>query len=273
MFKIFKSRSILSLLLVFAMTLSLLPGTAFATDTDTGEHIHTEDCSHEEEASETTEENGEETAPSEETGEETTPTEEPVMEEKSEEPVPEEEVSQPIYSGTVGESSVLWSFDPANGQMIITGSGGCDTFRSADDQPWAHLRTEIREVWFNTPDALSISNLAYWFDGCTELRIAEVPYTTPIIGERAFADSPHLEELRIYYYDEDNFEIVQSAFVTALPSAITVFLISEQQATVHEIRTYDWALDNRTVGLCDVYSYRPLLGCSLTVCNGASCDW
>ena len=50
MFKIFKSRSILSLLLVFAMTLSLLPGTAFATDTDTGEHIHTEDCSHEEES-------------------------------------------------------------------------------------------------------------------------------------------------------------------------------------------------------------------------------
>ena len=189
MFKIFKSRSILSLLLVFAMTLSLLPGTAFATDTDTGEHIHTEDCSHEEEASETTEENGEETAPSEETGEETTPTEEPV---------PEEEVTQPVYSGTVGESAVLWSFNPSNGQLFITGSGGCETFRSADDQPWAHLRTEIREVWFNTPDALSINNLAYWFDGCTELRIAEVPYTTPIIGERAFADSPHLEELRIY---------------------------------------------------------------------------
>lgn len=289
MFKIFKSRSILSLLLVFAMTLSLLPGTAFATDTDTGEHIHTEDCSHEEESLEESEDSSEETSsteetsedstPSEEVSEDTTPAEEPSTEETSEEevpeePVPEEEVTQPVYSGTVGESAVLWSFNPSNGQLFITGSGGCETFRSADDQPWAHLRTEIREVWFNTPDALSISNLAYWFDGCTALYAAEIPYTTLMIGERAFANCPNLEELKLYYYDEDNFEIAPSAFVSNTKVNMRISLITEQQLATHKVVAYDWENCNREVYFFDVYSILPLPNCGLGTCTcTGTCDW
>ena len=280
MFKIFKSRSILSLLLVFAMTLSLLPGTAFATDTDIGEHIHTEDCSHEEESLEESEDSSEETSSTEETSEDSTPSEgvsedtTPAEEEVPEEPAPEEEVSQPVYSGTVGESSVLWSFNPANGQMIITGSGGCDTFRSADDQPWAHLRTEIREVWFNTPDALSISNLAYWFDGCTALYAAEIPYTTLVIGERAFANCPNLEELKFYYYDEDNFEIAPSAFASNTKVNMRISLITDQQLATHKVVAYDWENCNREVYFFDVYSILPLPDCGLGTCSCPSgCDW
>jgi len=257
MLKILKSKSLLSLLLAFTMLLSLLPGTAFAAYEDPGDHIHTEDCSHEEE-----------------TGDDTTPTEEPSEEEESEEPVPEEEASEPVCSGTVGESNVLWSFNPVNGHLTITGSGGCDTFRSADDQPWAHLRAEIREVWFNSTDTLSIENLAYWFDGCTALSAAEIPYTTLIIGERAFANCPNLEELKLYYYDEDNFEIASSAFSSNTKVNMRVSLITEQQLATHKVVAYDWESCNREVYFYDVYSILPLPACGLGTCHcTGTCDW
>ena len=47
-------------------------------------------------------------------------------------------------SGTIGESHVSWSFDEASGRLTISGSGGCEVFESAEDQPWAALRDEIR---------------------------------------------------------------------------------------------------------------------------------
>ena len=47
-------------------------------------------------------------------------------------------------SGTIGESHVSWSFDETSGRLTISGSGGCEAFESAEDQPWAALRTEIR---------------------------------------------------------------------------------------------------------------------------------
>ena len=80
------------------------------------------------------------------------------------------------YSGCIGDSTVEWELDPASGRLFITGSGGCDTFTSPDDQPWAAVRTEIREVWFDGADTLTIENLAYWFTDCTALETAEVPF-------------------------------------------------------------------------------------------------
>ena len=64
-------------------------------------------------------------------------------------------------SGTIGESHVSWSFDKASRRLTISGSGGCEVFESAEDQPWAALRTEIREVWFYDQADLAIENLAY----------------------------------------------------------------------------------------------------------------
>lgn len=265
------SQSVLSLLLVFLMVMTLFPTSAFAVGDDSSEHIHIEDCSHEEESKEATEEGGEETVASEEMGEDTTPIGEPSEEEKSEEPAPEEEVSQLVYSGTVGESAVLWSFNPANGRLTITGSGGCDTFRSAEDQPWAHLRTEICEVSMDNMEMLSIENLAFWFEGCTKLEAAEIPYYTEMIGTKAFANCPALTEIRVYYYDDQDFFIVPGAFATEVPSGLTVSLITDQQKIMQKLSNYDWSADNRQLMMRDVYSYRAIGDCYLTGCNCATC--
>ena len=70
---------------------------------------------------------------------------------------------------TTSGSHISWSFDKASGRLTISGSGGCEVFESAEDQPWAALRTEIREVWFYDQADLSIENLAYWFTDCINL--------------------------------------------------------------------------------------------------------
>ena len=57
-------------------------------------------------------------------------------------------VSAAEYDGTVGNSNVSWSFDPLTGKLTVSGYGDCHTFTSAYDQPWAHLRDKITEVWF-----------------------------------------------------------------------------------------------------------------------------
>ena len=182
--------------------------------------------------------------------------------------------TESVTSGTVGESTVCWVLDTENGRLTISGSGSCQTLASAEDQPWAHLRGEIREVWFNNMDALSIENLAYWFDGCTALHTAEIPYTTLLIGERAFANCPSLEELKLYYSDEDEFEIVPSAFISDTQVNMRVSLITEQQLATHKVVSYAWDACNREVQFFDVYSILPLPQCGLgtCTCNG-NCDW
>ena len=132
-------------------------------------------------------------------------------------PIPETTTAPetPIYSGHIGSSAVEWELDPATGRLFITGSGGCETFTSRDDQPWAALRDEIREVWFNSMDTLTIGNLAYWFDGCTALDTAELPYTTLIIGEAAFANCPALTTIMFYYSDTDEIQISPGAFAVS----------------------------------------------------------
>src|SRR5699024_9480728 len=115
-------------------------------------------------------------------------------------------------SGTIGESHVSWSFDEASGRLTISGSGGCETFERAEDQPWAALRTEIREVWFYDQADLAIENLAYWFTDCVNLTMAEVPYTTKMIGEGAFAGCSSLVRLMLYYSSGEDFTIDPGAF-------------------------------------------------------------
>ena len=88
---------------------------------------------------------------------------------------PELEESTPATSGTVHGSDIRWELTE-DGVLLISGRGGCEPFSGADDQPWAGVREQIREVWFEDHDALSIEDLAYWFDGCAALTIAEVPY-------------------------------------------------------------------------------------------------
>ena len=149
-----KKNRFLSLFLVLALALTMLPTAAFAAELPEEEHIHTEECVHEQAESVPDEET--ELEPMEETALESEP-------ESEQDEVTSEE--QDLYSGTIGDSSVQWSFDPFSGMLMISGSGGCERFSSADDQPWTHLRTQITEVWFNDMSALQIYDLAYWFEG------------------------------------------------------------------------------------------------------------
>ena len=266
------SYRLMSLLLVALMAFTMLPTAALAADTSE-EHVHTEDCVHDEITVETEPVSVDTSAvEAEPTAEITVETEEVTITET--EPVTEETAeSADPYSGMIGESAVAWKIDPSTGRLTISGSGDCDDFTSADDQPWAAVREEITEVWFYDMDALAISDLAYWFEGCTALTMAEIPYTTPIIGTRAFADCPNLAVLMFYYYDTDNFTIAPGAFYSPSTTETSLRVVTEQQNAVLKIATYDWETDNRTVHMSDAYGLVTLTGCALSDCSCSSCDW
>lgn len=257
-----KKSRFLSLFLVLALVLTMLPTAAFAAELPEDEHIHTEECVHEQA----------ESVPDEET--ELEPVEETALESEPE-PGQDEVTSeeQDLYSGTIGDSSVQWSFDPSSGMLLISGSGGCERFSSADDQPWANLRTQITEVWFNDLGALQIYDLAYWFEGCTALTSAEIPYTTSLVGTNAFANCPSLTDVLFSYYDEDTFSFSVDAFAVAQPTETTVILIADQQSAAHKIISYDWAANNRTIKVRDAYSTEFLADCALGACTCSSCGW
>ena len=81
---------------------------------------------------------------------------------------PDEETmvsAEAATSGTIQNSGIRWSLDD-KGWLTISGSGEAPVFASADDQPWAVVREEITEVWFENMETLTIPDLAYWFEGC-----------------------------------------------------------------------------------------------------------
>ena len=63
---------------------------------------------------------------------------------------PDEETAvstEAATSGTIQNSSIRWSLD-SKGWLTISGSGEAPVFTSAEDQPWAAVREQITEVWF-----------------------------------------------------------------------------------------------------------------------------
>ena len=163
-------------------------------------------------------------------------------------------------SGTIGESHVSWSFDETSGRLTISGSGGCEVFESAEDQPWAALRDEIQEVWFYDQADLAIENLAYWFTDCVNLTMAEVPYTTSAIGEAAFAGCSSLVRLMLYY-SSDDFTIDPGAFRVDEVVETAICYPSQNESVGLALAGYDWEAENRTVNWYDVYGAVPLLYC------------
>ena len=251
------SRRVTSLLLVALMAFTMLPNAALAADIPE-DHVHTEECVHEEITLETepvtvdTSETEAEpvTEITVETEDVTIPEADAAAEEAEDMPEETTETSDP-YSGIIGESSVAWNLDPSTGRLIITGSGDCEDFTSADDQPWAAVREEITEVWFYDMDALTISDLAYWFDGCTALTMAEIPYTTPVVGTRAFANCSNLKTVLIYH--DGGLSISAGSFFIDDLTALEVRFIPASSATASILSEYDWYADNRVVYFEDVY--------------------
>lgn len=178
--------------------------------------------------------------------------------------VPDEETAistEAATSGTIQNSSIRWSLDE-KGWLTISGSGEAPVFQSADDQPWATVREEITEVWFEDMETLSISDLAYWFEGCTNLTTAELPLA-PVIGKHAFYGCSKLSTLTMYYGETVLKSIGEDAFWRETDSGDTLYiayLIGYPEATV-PFYTYDWAASNRSdryfYDLYGVYSSTP----------------
>ena len=168
------------------------------------------------------------------------------------ESAPDEEIAvqsvsgEAATSGTIPGSSIKWSLD-FKGWLTISGSGEAPVFTSADDQPWAAVREQITEVWFEDVETLSISDLAYWFEGCTNLATAELPLA-PVIGKHAFYNCPKLSTLTMYYGETVLKSIGEDAFWRETDSGDTLYIayiIGYPEATV-PFHTYDWAASNRS---------------------------
>ena len=162
---------------------------------------------------------------------------------------PDEETAistEAATSGTIQNSSIRWSLDE-KGWLTISGSGEAPVFQSADDQPWAAVRDQITEVWFEDVETLTIPDLAYWFEGCGNLTTAELPLA-PVIGKHAFYNCPKLSTLTMYYGEAVLNSIGEDAFWRENDSGDTLYigyLIGYPKSSV-PFHTYDWAASNRS---------------------------
>lgn len=163
---------------------------------------------------------------------------------------PDEEATvsaETTTSGTIPGSKIKWELNEHN-WLTISGSGDCEPFTSKDDQPWAAVRDQITQVWFDDMDALHIADLAYWFEDCVHLTTAEIPSTTPTIGKHAFYNCPKLSTLTIYYGEDILESIGEEAFWQENDSGDTLYIgyiIGYPKSSV-PFYTYDWAASNRS---------------------------
>ena len=144
------------------------------------------------------------------------------------ESAPEEEIavqstsSESATSGTIPGSSIKWELD-SHGWLTISGSGEAPVFQSADDQPWAAVREQITEVWFEDMETLTIPDLAFWFEGCVNLTTAELPLA-PVIGRHAFYGCSKLSTLTMYYGETVLKSIGEDAFWRETDSGDTLYI-------------------------------------------------
>ena len=162
---------------------------------------------------------------------------------------PDEETAlstEAATSGTIQNSGIRWELDN-KGWLTISGSGEAPVFTSADDQPWAAVRDQITEVWFEDVETLTIPDLAYWFEGCVNLTTAELPLA-PVIGRHAFYNCPKLSTLTMYYGETVLNSIGEDAFWREADSGDTLYIgymIGYPKSSV-PFHTYDWAASNRS---------------------------
>ena len=179
--------------------------------------------------------------------------------------------SDTIASGTIPDSKIKWELD-SHGWLTISGSGEAPVFQSADDQPWAEYREQITEVWYDDMSTLTISDLAYWFEGCSDLTTAELPLA-PVIGRHAFYNCPKLSTLTMYYGETVLNSIGEDAFWREADAGDTLYIayiIGYPESTV-PFYTYDWAASNRSNRyFYDLYGVYPNADTANTAVNTAS---
>ena len=240
-----KAKKPLALLLALLAALSLLGTTALAAglpeETIAAQtELCGEDCGHTHEEVFSHTEHAEESLPEPE--EIAVPVATPLLEQ------PEPEAEQPSdTSGVIPGSGIYWELNEY-GWLMLSGNGSCPTFVSPDDQPWAAVRDQITEVWFEDVETLTISDLAYWFEDCTNLTTAEIPSTTPVIGRHAFYNCPLLTKLSIYYGEHTLDSIGEDAFWRETDNGDTLYvayIIGYPDSSV-PFHDYDWIASNRS---------------------------
>ena len=174
-----------------------------------------------------------------------------------------------VASGTIPDSKIKWEID-SHGWMTISGSGEAPVFQSADDQPWAEYREQITEIWYDDMSALTIPDLAYWFEGCTNLTTAELPLA-PVIGRHAFYGCDRLNTITMYYGETVLESIGEDAFWREADAGDTLYIayiIGYPEATV-PFYTYDWAASNRSSRyFYDLYGVYQNADAATTALNG-----
>lgn len=160
-------------------------------------------------------------------------------------PANEFTVEAGLPGGSIGNSSVMWSFD--SGRLLISGCGSCDAFSSKDDQPWAEIREQITEVSFESIETLTVENLEYWFEDCTSLSL-----------------------ITFCCRNTDELIIRPETLTISVPAETTV--VFARQNTVHEIASCDREGDNRNVLLADAGGVTKSTYCYLSGCKCSNCS-
>lgn len=226
----YKPKMLLSLLLALVMVVTMLPMTALAAEID---EIPAELATDEQSAEMLIEDETSVDEPVEEDDE--TPSE---YVEAPSDGIVEEPVASPTDVST-SESAIEWEFDGDCGELFICGTGEAETFSSPDNQPWAAFRENIKAVYIDDCEGLSVKSLAYWFSGCTNLEYAEIAASVQEIGYHAFYDCKALHNL-VFFHETTFPTLIQGAFVTNHPLEWATDYDPRLHITVME----DWMLDN-----------------------------
>ena len=171
-----------------------------------------------------------------------------------------------VASGTIPDSKIKWEID-SHGWLTISGSGEAPVFQSADDQPWAEYREQITEVWYDDMSTLTISDLAYWFEGCTALTTAELPLA-PVIGTHAFYGCSKLNTIMTYYGEQALKSVGTDAFWRESDAGDTLYIgiRYDYPEAADAFREYDWAASNRSL-----LHYEDVYGVSLDASVVGTC--
>lgn len=156
-----------------------------------------------------------------------------------------------------------------DGTLRIGGKGIVRPITSADQQPWAKVREQIKEVYFEDDAQLMIESIAYWFDGCANLTYAELPAYVFAIGDHAFRNCSQLTELVLFH--AQTVQISPTAFDAVGASDLCVYVRNEETYA----SVFQAAWHGRSVAVVNLGEYPAATysGYCMSGCNCSSCTW
>ena len=165
------------------------------------------------------------------------------------------------------KNELIWHFDETDGTLTISGTGTVVPLYSADEQPWASFREEITHVIIDPDAEYFAEDIAYWFDGCTNLVYAEVPGYWLVIGQRAFADCVNLQELLFLTHGVP--DIADTAF--SCENATDLWIMVNSPEAYNAAKSYNWA--DRNVEIEDYSGVQAFGSYCMNGCYCSSCTW